>query len=183
MDFDQVFELLIESFREQNIDFALMGGFALRAVGLTRTTQDIDLVILKEDTEKAKDIMVRQGYELIHESEDILNFLNKNSDLGRVDFLLAYRKYALAMLRGASEKTLFDGKIKVKVLKVEDLVGLKVQSSSNDSNRLYQDMADIRLLIKHNLSTIDIKVLREYFALFDREKELDDLLKEIKNAK
>ncbi len=183
MNFGQVFQVLIKGFKEQGIDFALIGGFALQAVGLTRTTQDVDFLILKKDTEKVKNIMNKQGYGLMHQSEDVLNFINKDSDLGRVDFLLAHRKYALSMLNRAEEKALLDDRFKVKVLKVEDLIGLKVQSTSNDPSRLHQDMADIRVLIKNNLSALDTELLREYFSLFDREEELDSLLKEIKNAK
>ena len=87
------------------------------------------------------------------------------------------------MLKRAEGKPVFGGKFKIKVLKIEDQIGLKVQASSNDPERLYQDMADIRNLIKDNYDRLDMQTVREYFLLFEREKELDDILKEIKNAK
>lgn len=182
MDFNQVFKILIKAFKKENIDFALMGGMALQAVGLNRTTGDIDLLVLSKDSKEIKEIMFRQGYDLIHESEDVLNFIGRNLELGRVDFLLAHRKYTLTMLQNAQEKPIFKGKFEVKVLRIEDIIGLKVQATSNNPQRLYQDMADIRLLIKNNLSTIDMNLVREYFALFNKEKELDNLLREINNA-
>ncbi len=178
-----VFKFLIESFMREKVDFALIGGFALQASGITRTTRDIDLIILSEDSPKIKALMLKQGYELLHESEDILNFTSKNFELGRVDFLLAHRKYTIAMLKRAIEMPVLDGEFKVKVLKAEDQIGLKVQASSNDPARLYQDMADVRELIRNNYATLDTGLLREYFALFEREKELDDIIREIKNAK
>lgn len=185
-----VFKFLIEIFRREEIDFALMGGFALQVAGVTRTTRDIDLLILGEHAKKVKDIMLRHGYELIHESEDVLNFSGKKLELGRVDFLLAHRKYTKEMLKRAEAKEILESKFKIKVLRREDLIGLKVQSSSNDPERMRsndpermrQDMADIEAIIKNNYSKLDINLVREYFRLFNREEDLENILEGIKNA-
>ena len=182
MDFALIFKFLIENLTREKIDFALVGGFALQAVGITRTTRDIDLLVLSQDSPKIKEIMLKHRYELLHESEDVLNFSSKDVELGRVDFLLAHRKYALAMLKRAKEESVFGGTFKIKVLRVEDQVGLKIQASSNDPKRLHQDMADIRMLIETHYPKLDIQLIREYFSLFNREKELDGLLREIKDA-
>ena len=182
MDFVLVFKFLIENFNRQNIDFAIIGGFALHFGGIARTTRDIDLLVLSESSNKIKDIMLKNGYKLLHESEDVLNFYSENLQLGRVDFLLAHRKYAIAMLKSAQEKDILEGKSKVRVLKIEDQIGLKVQSSSNDPQRLHQDMADIELLIKNNYPKLDLNVIREYFELFGRIEELEGILKGMKNV-
>jgi len=182
MDFILVFKFILENFKREKIDFALIGGFALQSTGITRTTRDIDLLILSEDKDKIKNIMLNAGYKILHESEDVLNFLSDKFELGRVDFLLAHRKYAVSMLKRAEEKEVLEGKFKIKIIKIEDQVGLKVQSSSNDPSRLRQDMADIELLIKNHYNNLDMKLLREYFQLFNREKELDKIIKEIKNV-
>lgn len=183
MDFILVFKFLIETFKREDINFTLIGGFALQAAGITRTTRDIDLLVLAEDSEKIKNIMLKHGYGLMYESEDVLNFIGKRLELGRIDFLLAHRKYAIAMLKKAEEKPVLDGKFKIKVLRIEDLIGLKIQSSANDPRRMKQDRVDIEALIRDNYSSLDMDLLKEYFALFEREKELDKIVKEIKNAK
>ena len=87
------------------------------------------------------------------------------------------------MLRRAQEKEVFGGKLKAKVIRIEDQIGLKVQSSSNDPQRLHQDMADIESLIRNNYPNLDVDILREYFDLFDRQKELSNVLKGLRNAK
>lgn len=183
MDFVSTFKFLINNFNRQNIRFAVIGGMALQFSGITRTTLDIDFLIASEDASKVKDIMLKKSYNIIHESEDVLNFVNEKLDLGRVDFLLAHRKYSIAMLKRAEEKEIFGGKLKIRMLKIEDLIGLKVQSSSNDPRRLHQDMADIESLIRHRYPDLDLDILREYFGLFDRAGELDKILNKIKNAK
>ncbi|MBU4377356.1 MAG: nucleotidyltransferase, partial [Candidatus Omnitrophica bacterium] len=128
MDFALIFKFLIENLTRKKIDFALIGGFALQAVGVTRTTRDIDLLILSENSPEIKNLMLKHGYQLLHESEDVMNFAGKKFELGRVDFLLAHRKYSIEMLKRADDKPVFGGKFKIKVLKIEDQIGLKVQA-------------------------------------------------------
>jgi len=182
MNFALILKFLIENFAREKIDFALMGGFALQSVGVTRTTQDIDVLVLSESSSKIKEIMLKHRYELLYESEEVLNFTSKDFELGKVDFLLAHRKYTLAMLKRAKEETVFNGKFKVKVLCAEDQIGLKVQASSNNPKRLHKDMSDIRMIMENNYPTLDLKLVREYFSLFNREKELDVMIKDIGNA-
>lgn len=182
MNFIMVLKFIAETFEREKVDFALIGGFALQSAGGARTTMDIDLLVLSQNSEKIKGIMLGHGYDLINESEDVLNFAGKKLELGRVDFLLAHRKYTLEMMRRAKEQSVLGGEFKVKVIRPDDLIGLKVQSSSNDPGRFHQDMADIRLLIKNNYDKMDMDLVQEYFALFNRESELEEIIKEIKNA-
>ena len=182
MDFETVLRWLIENFNAQNVRFALMGGFAMHVAGYMRSTQDLDMLVLKEDMPKVKDLMVAFGYELIHESEDVSHFAGKLRQLGHVDFLHAHRSYAKNMLQRAKECGILENKFKVKVLQPEDLIGLKVQSSSNDPARYHQDVADIEFLIRMNTSVLNMDLVKEYFDLFHREEELNNLLKKIQNA-
>ena len=182
MDFKAVFRLLLDNFSQSKIDFAIIGGIALQIGGFMRATRDIDLLIAKEDMPAAKNIMLSLGYDLLHESQDVGNFLSKLPALGAVDFLLAHRKYAKAMLARAKREKIFDGEYSVKVVIPEDLIGLKVQSSSNDSERYHQDMADIEYLLKANYGKIDMSLVEEYFKIFDRDNELKEILGKIKNA-
>ncbi len=42
MNFEVVSKLILDSFEKENIQFALIGGFALHASGITRATKDIN---------------------------------------------------------------------------------------------------------------------------------------------
>ena len=182
MDFEAVFRLLIENFQEGKVDFAVIGGFALHVAGYARATKDIDFLVEKGDMPKVKRIMLSYGYELLHESQDASNFLGKLPELGKVDFLHAHRRYARAMLERAQDKDILNGKFRVRVITPEDLIGLKIQSSSNDPDRYHQDMADIESIIRANFKDMDMSLIREYFVLFDREKELEQTLEKMSNA-
>ena len=150
--------------------------------GISRTTKDIDFLISSEDAPKVKKLMLSFGYELIHESEDISSYLSKMVKWGRIDFLQAHRKYTRAMLTRAVDNDILEGRFKIKVLKIEDLIGLKVQASSNDPKRYHQDISDIEYLISNNYGNLDRSLIEEYFALFNRSKELRDILGRIKNV-
>ncbi len=182
MDFVRVFKFLIEKFKQKKIDFALIGGFALYSAGINRATQDIDMLIPKEKAEEVKKLMLAQGYKLLYDSEDVLNFISSDSELGRVDFVFAYRKYACGMIRRAPLKEILKNRFKVKIVKIEDLIGLKIQSSSNDPRRYHQDMNDIESLIENNYRALNMKLVKEYFDLFERESELTAILKRIKKC-
>lgn len=61
------------------------------------------------------------------------------------------------------------------------LIGLKVQSSTNDPSRQRLDMADIVRLLRAERN-VDMQQVRDYFRVFEREKELDALLAELEKS-
>jgi len=61
-------------------------------------------------------------------------------------------------------------KIRIKVLKPEDIIGLKVQAYNNDPSRYHKDMADIQELAKL-VRKKGITVVKGYFKMFDKEKD------------
>lgn len=175
MNFEKVLQILSHEFNNHKIDFALIGGLALNFSGISRSTFDIDLLIKLSDSEKVHNIMERLNYKCLYRTENVANYESTVNELGRVDFLYAHRKYTQNMLKQAKKKKAIDKT--VKVIRIEDLIGLKVQSSSNDPDRYHQDMSDIENLIRENIKKIDLKLVKEYFKLFDREKELNIILK------
>jgi hypothetical protein len=60
------------------------------------------------------------------------------------------------------------------------LIGLKVQAVSNDPRRTRQDLADVEKLLR--VAEIDLQRVREYFRIFEREKELDALLATVEES-
>lgn len=179
MDFIRVFQLIIENFESKKIDFALIGGFALNAVGISRSTQDVDFLINKKQISEAEKILTEHGYHLAFESEDVKSFIGIESSLGRIDFILAHRNYALAMLKRAVQKSILNNRYQVKVIIPEDLIGLKVQSSSNDPGRYHQDMSDIENIIRLYFNQLDLLLVKDYFQLFERSAELEEIRKRI----
>lgn len=179
MDVRAVLEQLTRALREAEVQHALIGGLALAAHGATRATQDVALLV---DGSRAQDVhalMERIGYRALHRSENAANYASADAQAGRVDFLFASRPYTRAMLaRATPDRTA--GALELPVVDAADLIGLKVQASSNNPARLRIDMADIARLLQA-APDVDLERVREYFRVFDREKELDALLAELES--
>jgi len=154
--------------------FALIGGLALASHNVVRATQDIDLLA---DASHADDIdraLVKLGYHCLHRSGDAGNYLRGDE---RLDFLYASRPVARKLLAAAPELTTPFGAMHV--ISTEGLIAFKLQAWVNNPRRT-QDLEDIRALLRANRDTINLAELREYFALFDRQAMLDELLNEIR---
>ena len=181
MNFALVFKELLQKFSEQNIRFALIGGFALHVSGFTRATKDIDFLVDSDDMPKIKNIMKQLGYELTHESSEFSNYWHPMAPLGCVDYLHAHRVYTRKMLSRAQKHKILEN-FEVPVLIPEDIIGLKVQSMVNDPKRRSLDMADIEFLLSENSDGLNMNIIKEYFSLFGLDDQLKDLLTRIRNA-
>lgn len=153
----------------------------MSTMGVFRFTKDIDFVILEECAGRVEKIMTELGYEKQDfSSAEILSYISPLKALGQVDFLVARRKYSRAMVTRARDIQLMDGELRVKVLQVEDLIGLKVQALANDpKNRYPVDAPDIQRLLQLHVSRLDIELVREYFRLFEKEDLLDEWLRNV----
>lgn len=174
MDFKIVLNKLLNAFKEHNIRYALMGGLALGAWGVVRGTVDIDFLVHRDDMEKVDLIMKEMGYECKYRSENVSQYLSPLKIFGEIDFLHAFRTHSLSMLERAEEKVIFDN-MTIKVLRIEDLIGFKLQAIKNDESRRNKDLADIEALIAFNREIINWALVKEYFELFDFEELFNDL--------
>ena len=175
MRFSKALPPLFEALKKDNIDFALIGGLALYTLGASRSTFDADFMMFLTQAEALKKIMKELGYRPIHETHDVANYVSDDPDKGQVDFLFAHRHYATTMMgRAASAQLLGHA---VKVLAPEDLIGLKIQSSSNDPSRQTKDQADIEEIMRHKGSALDWARIAEYYNVFNRMPEYEAMKK------
>jgi len=178
LDFKLVIEKLITSFEDKGIRYALMGGFALGLWGVPRATVDIDFLVNKDDMGKVNEIMTGLGYNLFYQSENVSQYVSSDNIFGEVDFLHAFREISIGMLKRTESKRFFDSTASINVLKIEDLIGLKLQAMANDESRKAIDLPDIKSLIALYKSAIDWSVLEEYCKLLG----LAALLKELRET-
>ena len=182
MDVPGALERVVAAPREAQVEHALIGGLALAAHGAGRAPQDIDLLVDGARVDDVQQLMQGLGYRALHRSENAANNASDADDGGRVDFLFALRPYSRTMLARAEAHPLSLSEAReVRVVHVADLIGLKVQSSTNDPSRHRIDMADIVRLLRAERN-VDMQRVREYFRVFEREKELEALLAELEKS-
>ncbi|MFH0924854.1 MAG: nucleotidyl transferase AbiEii/AbiGii toxin family protein [bacterium] len=176
MDFNTVLKIILDSFQEKDVRYAVIGGFALGLLGVPRATVDLDFLVYHEDISKIDTIMKTNGYECLYKSENVSQYVSPLKLFGEIDFLHAFRAISCKMIERSIGKEIFEGKLKIKVLMPEDIIGLKVQAIANDEKRLFREYADIEALMEHYTIKLDWQLLREYFSMF----ELTDRFNELK---
>jgi len=180
MDFKLVTSTLLKEFNENEIRYAIIGGFAMGLWEVSRSTVDLDFLLLVDDLPRAETILTKYAYRRAFKSENVAQYTSDLAHYGHVDILIAFRKVSKAMLKRSVEKTLDDGS-KVFTLLPEDIIGLKLQALVNDPRREDRDIADMNSLIsmsRKKAITIDWELLEEHFGLFNRE----DLLKTLRET-
>ena len=95
---------------------------------MARATSALDPPVKGQRGDDIARIMAVAGYRELHRYPDGASYVANDPRLGRVDFLFAQRRYTTAMLARARPCVI--GGVSNRVIEAEDLVGLKVQSSS-----------------------------------------------------
>ena len=167
MDFKTVLKKILSEFEREGIRYALMGGFALGVWGLPRGTVDIDFLVEHNHLNQIKKIMANLGYKCIYETENVSQYISPEKTFGEIDFLHAFREPSREMLKRSVVKEIFQGEIRIKVLKPEDLIGLKVQAIANDESRKAFDLADIESLLSRFRQELDWNLINKYFEIFN----------------
>ena len=178
MDFEVVIRRLAAEWETANIRYALIGGFAMALRGVQRATVDLDFILMLEDLDKAHAILCGLGYGRVFRSENVSHYLSPDRQWGRIDILHAFRGPTLGMLR-RSEKLMVLDDVRLPVVQVEDIIGLKVQAAVNAPERAVRDWADIRMLLeaaaRQKQRAIDWDLLADYLTIFNLHEKLPEL--------
>lgn len=149
---------------------ALIGGLALAAHQVIRATEDVDFLVDADEAEQLHGILIGLGYTCIHRSENAANYVRGDEGL---DLLYAHRPIARRLLEKAEPRDTAMGRLRV--ISAEGLIAFKLQGYANDASRV-RDLDDIRALLRQHHARLNMDEVREYFALFDRQDLLDELL-------
>lgn len=172
--------LVLESARRGEFRVALIGGFALPFHGVRRATGDVDFLVEGAGGEALDADLLAARFRCLHRSQNAAHYAAPRRDLSSIDAVYARRPASLAMLDRAPERPIASADFPVAVVDVEGIIGLKVQAIANDPKRRRRDVDDIVALLERSLPTVDLALLREYFALFEMGDELEEILSEVR---
>lgn len=154
------------------MDHALIGGVALSAYGIIRTTIDLDILTHYEYKQTIVKFLESLGYETLSSSTAFSSHEHPLPGMGRIDFLYVSDRTAERILKEARKKTVFEDK-KIKVVKPEHLIALKLYAVKCNPDRRHKEWEDIRNLLK--LSRLNLEEVQEYFQKYstpEKKKEL-----------
>lgn len=183
MDFEKVLPLIIGEFEKEKVNYGLIGGFAMGAMGIMRSTMDLDFLVDGNDLEKVAKIMRKYGYNCAYKSKDVSQYVATAKIFGEIDFLLALRPISREMLARAKRVMTFEGRLNLKVLAPEDIIGLKTQAIANNPSRETREFADIEIIMDYFGARLDWELLRGHFLLFEMEEKFKELRKKYGSAK
>jgi hypothetical protein len=183
MDFDKVLQIIIKEFDREHIRYAMMGGFAMGALGILRATMDLDFLIDYQHLPKVERIMKKYNYKCVFKTENVSQYVSDIKIFGEIDFLHAFREISLSMLKRSKELPVFEGKCKIKILSPEDIIGLKLQALVNNKSRETREYADIEAIMEHFKGTLDWNLIEDYFSLFRKKSRYDELKRKYYNVK
>ncbi|MGQ0709312.1 MAG: hypothetical protein ACT4NV_06130 [Rhodoferax sp.] len=149
---------------------ALIGGLAVVAHQVVRATMDVGFLVEAEAADKVHGALMDLGYQCLYRSQDAANYVRGTEGL---DLLYAHRPLARRLLAQASARETPMGRLRV--ISVEGLIGFKLQGFVNDATRT-RDLDDIRALVQRHRAVLDVAQLQEYFALFNQQELLHELL-------
>ncbi|MBN1551801.1 nucleotidyl transferase AbiEii/AbiGii toxin family protein [bacterium] len=172
MNFRNILKTLNAFFKENEIDHALIGGFALNAYGITRATIDLDILARSEDRPVIIEFLESLGYETFAMSDAFSQHEHPIPEMGRIDFLYVSGETAVTMLKESVSVTVFEDE-KIKVVKPEHLVALKLYAISCNPDRYHREMDDIGNLLR--LENIDLEEVKSYFMEYSSMEEFERL--------
>ncbi len=171
MDFERVLRALLELFEREKIRYGVLGGFALGALGVARTTMDIDFLIHRDDLERLNNLLSELGYRLWVRTENVSHYRHLDPAWGALDFLHAFRQYSLEILERTRTQPVFGGTLHIKVLQPEDVIGFKIQAIANNPLRAAREALDIESLMSHHRNKLDWDRIQEFYELFEQGEE------------
>jgi hypothetical protein len=168
MEFAKDLKILLKKIcaelKRNNLQFCLAGGWAVSMMGITRTTLDIDILIVLDENIKRKVVSILENsFKLVqtHDKEmefkNIIIWRNIISLKGKKEvFVLDLLKADSDYLKSVIERSLeveYEGTI-IPVISIEDLIIIKLASFRK------QDQIDIENLLRSQ-TPIDLKYLEE----------------------
>lgn len=120
--------------------YGVIGGVGMAALGLMRTTLDLDFVVEREVQDRLVSWMESVGYDTLHRSRGFSNHLHEDPELGRVDFVYVTGDTAeslfaeLRWLPGPADR-------RIPVPRPEHLAAMKAAAMRSDPGRTFQTRA------------------------------------------
>ncbi len=160
MKYPTIFDLIADKFGKADISYVLIGGFAVNAYKVTRQTADIDFFITKEDYDKVRELLKKEGYREGPVQKVFARLEGTRPYLMDLDFLFVDRE-TLTKIRQTGKRIKIAGNTFV-IPSIEHLIALKLHAMRhNPEMRELKDLMDIIQLVKTNKINVRTSQFRD----------------------
>ena len=171
MSLKNIFETISDFFTRNQLDYGIIGAFALYSYGYVRATQDIDYITRLKYKEKTVAYLESLGFETIFSSDAFSNHLHA-IDSVRVDVMYVEGETADNIFKSTEKRLIFKD-LELPVVSPEHLVAMKLFAIKNNPERKYKDLADIKEIL-HN-TAYNEEIVKGYFKKYEQESYYDEL--------
>ncbi len=177
MSLKNIIEAITTFLKKENIDFGLIGAFALFSYGYSRATEDVDFVIRLDDREKVITFLESIGFETLYISKAFSNHRHVIGSI-QVDFMFTFGETADDIFNNLNTKALYKD-LAIPVVSIEHLVAMKLFSATSSETREKKDLSDISEL----LSRVEFNpiVIKKYFEQYNLENLYEEIINRKKN--
>jgi len=169
-----IFTWLGRLFKERAITPVLIGGYAVLAYKIERSTFDIDFMLTLEQWSKIEKDMFAAGYTFIHKSDSFIQLKNIKQELRDIDFILCDNDTFIKIIKDSKTTTIAGSNFML--ASPLHLIAMKLHTISQNQNREFKDFNDIVHLISINKIDIRNKDIEILFAKYSADKLYQRLL-------
>jgi hypothetical protein len=168
------FEIVNDIGTRGNLRFLIIGGHAINAYGYTRFTQDVDILVNRDQKSAWLSELALKGFNLYHDGGAFLQ-MTAPRDCAPLDLMLV--NAATFETLNQETKTVEMSRVKMRIPSLNSLFALKIHVLSQDlPHRGFKDFTDILSLAQCNGVDLRSDKFRELCEKFGNTKIYERLL-------
>jgi hypothetical protein len=172
MKLQNIFKALSEFFIRENMDYGVVGAFALYAYGYVRATRDIDFITRINYQKKIITFLESLGFETTFRSNAFSNHLHSIGSV-RIDIMYVEGITADDIFNSTKNRLILND-IMLPVVSAEHLVAMKLFAIKNNPDRKFKDLSDIKEILSH--TTYNKKTIKKYFKKYGQDEYYDEIV-------
>jgi hypothetical protein len=144
-----VFAQLNEQAARRGLSFLVVGGHAVIEHGFQRATEDVDILVSKDDRESWCQALTSLGYRVFHDGESFVQFEASDPASWNLDVMFV-PSGTFTRLQATAKPSSFEG-FPVAIPSLEHLLALKIHALKHGRGlRVLKDLTDLVELLRSN---------------------------------
>ena len=145
----KILDLIHQLADENNLEFVLIGGHAINAIGDRRQTRDVDLLVCEKDKSSWKKVLLGLGYELFNDSAAFMQFNPGKLEEWPLNILLV-NENTFKKLKDSTSSINVGGKEDALIPSNKHPIAMKLHTlKQGDEIRRLKDLLDIITLLRY----------------------------------